>query len=215
MKRKIVLVVAFGIAFAFVESAVVTYLRALYYPEGFTFPLKILGTQHAAVELVREFATIVMLVTVGLLAGTTRWQKLSYCMIAFAVWDFFYYVWLKVILNWPATIFDWDILFLIPLPWIGPVVAPIILSLIMTTAGVLIIRLEDRGSRFHSPASTWLLSLVATAVVLFTFMRDTEATLHTHMPAPYSYTLFWIAVLFYIAAVVLAFTKRDLSGGVG
>jgi hypothetical protein len=209
MKWKIFLVIVFGVAFAFVESSVVTYLRALYYPEGFSFPLRLLGNQHVVVELVREFSTIVMLVTIGLLAGTTRWQKFSYFMVAFGVWDIFYYVWLKVILNWPVTLFDWDILFLIPLPWIGPVIAPIAISILMGIAGIMVIRFEDRGGTFHPPLSTWLLSFAATVIILFTFIRDTGATLHARLPKPYSYVLFSFAVLLYIVGLVLAFRKRE------
>ena len=122
--RTILLVSVFAVAFALVESSVVVYLRLLYYPEGFAFPLKPALMSHVAVEVSREVATIVMLAVVGLIAGRSRWQRFSYFMIAFGVWDIFYYVWLKIMLNWPASLLDWDVLFLIPVPWIGPVVAP-------------------------------------------------------------------------------------------
>jgi len=204
-ERKLTEVVVFAIAFAFVESAVVTYLRAIYYPQGFSFPLRVLGTSHMFVELTREFATIVMLVMVGSLPGNTRWQRFSYFLIAFGVWDIFYYVWLKVILNWPATLFDWDILFLIPLPWIGPVIAPILISVIMIAVGILIIRKEDHDSRFHPPLSAWLISVLASFIVLFTFMRDTDATLHSQVPQPFLYGLFVPAISLYIIAMVIAF----------
>ncbi len=215
MKRKLVLVAVFGIAFAFVESAVVTYLRAIYYPNGFCFPLTLITDQHTVVELVREFSTIVMLVAVGLLAGTSRWQKFSYFMIAFAVWDIFYYVWLKAILNWPSTIFDWDILFLIPLPWIGPVIAPVMISVIMIVAGILIIWMEERGGKFHPSWPAWLLSFVATGLVLFTFMRDTNATLYSQSPEPYNYGLFSLAVVVYVVALVFALQKNRQSAKPG
>jgi hypothetical protein len=207
-KAKLIEVVLFAIAFAFVESAVVTYLRAIYYPEGFSFPLRMLGTSHVLVELTREFATIVMLVSVGMLAGSTRWQKFSYFMIAFGVWDIFYYVWLKVTLNWPSTLFDWDILFLIPTPWIGPVIAPVLISIVMIAAGVLVIRKEERDGEFRPPLSAWLISGLGSLVMLFTFMRDTDATLYSQLPQPYLYGLFVPALLLTIFAMVLAFKSR-------
>ena len=215
MRRKIILVVFFGIAFAFVESSVVTYLRALYYPEGFSFPLKTLGSAHIAVELAREFATIVMLISIGLLAGRTAWQKFSYFMIAFGVWDVFYYVWLKVILDWPATLFDWDILFLTPLPWIGPVIAPVLISLLMSVAGVLIIQIEERGVHFKPPLSAWIISAAATLVVLLTFTRDTGATLHAQIPEPFKYEFFLPAFLLYGIALAMSFkgSHRSQSSG--
>ncbi len=207
-RRKIILVAIFAIAFAFVEAAVVTYLRAIYYPQGFSFPLQIMRSPHVSVELIREFSTIVMLFMVGLLAGTTRWQKFSYFLIAFGVWDIFYYVWLKVILNWPATLFDWDILFLIPLPWISPVIAPILISIIMIGGAIFIISKEGSEGEFHPPVSAWLISSLACVLVLFTFMRDTKASLHSGHPQPYYYELFVPALLLYLLAMILAFRKN-------
>lgn len=207
--RTLLKVTVFAIAFAFVESAVVTYLRAIYYPGGFAFPLKMLGTSHVLVELAREFATIVMLAVVGTLAGTTRWQKFSYFLIAFGVWDIFYYVWLKVILNWPATLFDWDILFLIPLPWIGPVVAPVLVSIIMIAGGIMIIRMEERQQDFHPPKLAWWISGLASCAILYTFMRDTAATLHSQVPQPYLYGLFVPAIVLYLVSMFLAFRTHS------
>jgi hypothetical protein len=207
-KRILILVAIFAIAFAFVEAAVVTYLRAIYYPQGFSFPLRIMGSSHVSVELIRELSTIVMLIVVGLLAGTTRWQKFSYFLIAFGVWDIFYYVWLKVILNWPATLFDWDILFLIPLPWIGPVIAPILISLVMIVGGILTIKKEDGDGEVHPPLSVWLISGFASLMALFTFVVDTGATFHSQLPKPFDYEFFVPAILLYLFAIYLAFRRK-------
>ncbi|HKK21835.1 MAG TPA: hypothetical protein VJ983_10215, partial [candidate division Zixibacteria bacterium] len=65
----LITVILFAVAFGYLEAAVVTYLRDLYYPEGFQFPVKALPTSRIAIELVREFATLVMVTTVGILAG--------------------------------------------------------------------------------------------------------------------------------------------------
>ena len=37
--RRILVLAAFGIAFGFIEAAVVVYLRGLFYPNGFSFPI--------------------------------------------------------------------------------------------------------------------------------------------------------------------------------
>ena len=134
--NKIIWISVFAVAFAAVESAVVVYLRALYYPEGFSLPLKIFGRNHLWVELARELATMVMLASVAVLTGSNRWQRFAYFLISFGVWDIFYYVWLKVMINWPSSIFDWDILFLLPVPWIGPVIAPVLVSFFMILGGL-------------------------------------------------------------------------------
>src|SRR5512134_294061 len=101
-ERKLLWVSLFGVAFALVESSVVVYLRSLYYPEGFAFPLKLMSPQHVGVELSREAATIVMLAAIGVVAGSKAWEKFAYFLVAFGVWDIFYYVWLRVMLDWPA-----------------------------------------------------------------------------------------------------------------
>jgi hypothetical protein len=206
--RRLFHVFLFAVSFAFVESAVVVYLRAIYYPEGFSFPLHVMRTPHLLVELFRELSTIVMLVSAGLLAGSTRWQKFSYFLVAFGIWDIFYYVWLKVILNWPATLFDWDILFLIPLPWIGPVIAPILVSLVMIATGTMIIQKEAGGEEFRPSLSSWLISGTASLVILYTFVRDTGATLQSQLPQPFRYEFLVPAILLYIFAMNLAFRKN-------
>ena len=201
---------SFAITFGLVEAVVVVYLRALYYPEGFVFPLKMISQSHLMAELAREFATIVMLISVGAIAGISRWQKFSYFMIAFGIWDIFYYVWLKVFLDWPLSLTDWDILFLIPIPWIGPVIAPIVISILMIIAGWAIIRREEGGNSFSPPSSSWVLGGIGTAVVLFTFLRDTGATLKGGVPEPFWYWLFGIGAMFYAGALYVALQK---SGG--
>jgi hypothetical protein len=115
------MVVLYAIAMAWVEAAVVFYLRSMigriepHQPD----PLPVIGG-FASVELLREFATLVMLLAVGILAGRTGRARLGYAAIAFGVWDIFYYVFLKIICGWPHSLLDWDVLFLLPLPWWGP-----------------------------------------------------------------------------------------------
>ncbi len=55
---KLIWVAIFSISMGFVESAVVVYLRRIYYPEGFLFPLKPLIDNLIEVEVLREAATI-------------------------------------------------------------------------------------------------------------------------------------------------------------
>jgi hypothetical protein len=50
----------FAVAFAYIESSVVVYLRALYYPQGFAFPLKQTSPSVYLTEAGREVATIVV-----------------------------------------------------------------------------------------------------------------------------------------------------------
>ncbi len=213
--RRIFWVSLFAVAFAFVESSVVVYLRALYYPEGFTFPLKLMSAQHVSVELARELSTIVMLAAVGMIAGSTRWNRFAYFAIAFGVWDIFYYVWMKLILDWPATLLDWDILFLIPVPWIGPVIAPVIISLLLIAAGWMILRQENAGRAFKPSRSVWLLASAGTVCILLAFTYDLDAALRFQMPKAFPFKLFSAGILLYVSALWKAFSTSRPSSSTG
>ena len=206
--RPILLVSIFAIAFAFVEASVVVYLRHIFYPAGFAFPLSSAMSSQIAVEVSREFATIVMLVTVGMIAGTNRWQRFSYFLIGFGVWDIFYYLWLKVILNWPASLFDWDILFVIPIPWIGPVIAPVLVSLIMIGGGWLILRKEAERGSFRASRTAIALAILGSVAVLLSFVLDTDATLRFQYPKAYHYELLVLGMVCYAGALVA--TSRNV-----
>jgi len=198
-------IVLFSAAFAFVEASVVVYLRELYYPHGFAFPLSPIEPLHLIVELCRELATILMLIAVGWLAGATRWQKTAWFMIAFGLWDILYYVWLKVTLGWPSSLFEPDVLFLIPIPWIGPVIAPVIVSLMLIASGWLILRTEYSSGGFSPPPSAWGFAGLGTALILYTFLSDIPASLQFQVPSPYNYWIFAAGVACYGAGMVVAF----------
>ncbi len=147
-----VMIILFSIAFAWVESAVVVYLREIYFDGDFKFPLVVFWEEGkhiidplVRIELGREIATIIMLVAAGCLSGKNGLQKFCYFMVGFGIWDIFYYVWLYVLVGWPESLMTWDLLFFVPLPWVGPVITPMIIALTMIVAGSIIISLDDRG----------------------------------------------------------------------
>jgi hypothetical protein len=123
----------------------VIYLRRLYFPGGFRFPMQMIDTDMAVVELWREAATLTMLIAVGSLAGRTRAERFSYFIYCFGLWDLVYYAFLKLALGWPESLLTWDILFLLPVPWVGPVLAPCIVALSMCAIALTAIRFTDRG----------------------------------------------------------------------
>lgn len=138
LSKTLVGLTIFSIAMGYLESAVVIYLRMIYYPGGFRFPLAPIPSHVALIEFFRELATLLMLAGVAWLGGRTRPQRFAYFLFCFGVWDIFYYAFLKLLLGWPASFFTWDILFLIPVPWIGPVIAPCIVSLTMIVYAIIL-----------------------------------------------------------------------------
>ena len=124
----------YAVAFGYLEAAVVVYLRAIYYPEGFSFPLKPMEPGILGVEIGREAATIAMIFAIAWAAARSRWQTLIGFALVFGVWDITYYVGLKILLDWPASLAELDVLFLIPTVWVGPVWAPSLIALPMSAA---------------------------------------------------------------------------------
>ena len=172
--RRWIIVVVFAAAMAWVEAAVVFYLRTMidriepYQPN----PFPVIGN-FAPTELVREAATLVMLLTVGWLAGRTWRDRLGYAGVAFGVWDLLYYVFLKEMCGWPHSLLDWDVLFLLPLPWWGPVLAPVSIAILMIVWGTLASQPRHQRLDFRNAWGVWLLNLIGTLLALFLFMADT------------------------------------------
>ena len=198
------LVVVFAAGMAWVEAASVYYLRAMVDRiEPYQMnPLPIHGVL-GPVEVVREAATLVMLLMVGMLTARTWPRRLGYTAIAFGVWDILYYGFLKIICGWPTSIFDWDILFLLPLPWWGPVIAPVSIALLMVAWGTLATQFTDgpsgsRAARGRGP----LLALggVGIALALAVFMVDSLRTItqgrdvREMLPGPFNWPVFCVAL---------------------
>ena len=129
IRRAFVWMAVFYAAMAYLESAVVVYLRALYYPSGFDFPLVPMDRSLVFTEVWREAATLIMLLAPAAILTRSRMERFAWFCFGFGVWDIFYYVWLKALLDWPADLLSRDLLFLIPVPWVGPVWAPCAISL--------------------------------------------------------------------------------------
>lgn len=171
--NKILIVTIFAIAMGFLEAVVVIYLRKLFYPGGFNFPLRgFIDPSILGIEWLREFATIVMLLTIGILAGKKLYEKFAYFIYSFAIWDIFYYVFLKITLNWPSSFLDWDLLFLIPLPWIAPVIAPLLCTAPIIIAAFLIFHFEDSGIRIKVKLKELSLIVIGLVIILYTWLYD-------------------------------------------
>lgn len=207
--KRFMIMVVFAAAFAYIESAVVIYLRVIFYPDGFTFPLpNLLDFQNAEkylllTEIGREAATLVLILTACILFGRNRHQRFAYFLAIFAVWDIFYYVWLKVILDWPVSIMDWDILFLIPTIWASAVLYPVIMSVIMLAFAGLILHRDAIGKPINVRPLDWLVFLVASVVIVVSF-----CTPGRHIAdADYKAYFYWPIFAFGAATAVATFAK--------
>jgi hypothetical protein len=172
LRRLLLAITAFAIAMAYLESAVVVYLREILYPEGFDFPLSQMPVRLAVTELLREAATLAMLVTLGIIAARRFSTGFAWFIYAFAIWDIFYYVFLWFLLGWPPSLLTWDILFLIPTTWTGPVLSPVLVSLTMILLAVVILVAAEQGRDTRIPAKIWAGLILGSLILIFGFIFD-------------------------------------------
>ncbi len=170
--KKLLYIFIFAVAMAFLESAVVVYLRALYYPDGFSFPLQTLDTGIAITELFRELATVIMLLGIAFIAAKEGIERFACFIFTFAVWDIFYYVFLKLLINWPESLLTWDVLFLIPVTWVGPVVGPVVNSLTMILIALLIFHFRNRGKKTFFNSLEWARLIIGSVIVLVSYTEE-------------------------------------------
>ena len=175
---------------AYIESAVVVYLRHLYYPEGFRFPLAFIPGEIYAIELGRELGTLVMLFTLSWLSGRDRWERFLHFCFLFGVWDLFYYLWLKLFLGWPESLLTWDILFLIPLPWLAPVLAPVLISVALVGGSVYLLELRSRGVAIRFSGAAWAAVIAAGFLVIGSFLWNYPAAAGGRIPERFPWILF-------------------------
>ena len=199
LNKNLFAVFIFSIAMAYLESAVVVYLRYLYYPMGFIFPIKMIPNQTLFIELGREAATIIMLLAIALLSSKLKRQRIFFFFFAFGVWDIFYYIWLKIFINWPQTLLADDLLFLIPVPWIAPIVAPILISVLFITISIMALKKIEKGKQVEISKTNAAIILVGVLLILISFMWNYQERLISTSPVEFFWMVFIIGLLLMIA----------------
>lgn len=189
IRKTIFWLTLFSIAMGYLETSVVVYVRELYYPGGFKFPLVPIAHHIAVTEFWREAATIIMLAGIGILAGRNNAQRFVFFLYSFAIWDIFYYVFLYVLLLWPENLFTWDILFLIPVPWVGPVICPCLVSLAMIILMISTVHWQIKGKSGKLIWKEGVVLLLGCAIIITSFIWDYLEFVHAHPTGKSSFTL--------------------------
>jgi hypothetical protein len=227
MRRAVAALFLFGISFGYLEAAVVVYLRVIYdpirqriHPErrpNDLFPLitpqQLADTgpenpRRLAVEVGREAATMLMLAAVALAIGRNLHEWFAAFAISFGVWDISFYAFLKLLIHWPDSLRTWDILFLIPLPWVGPVWAPLLVALSMIICGLISLRTGGpHGGPLH-----WMGVLAGAAVIVLAFVWDFRNTTAGGWPNSFNWPLFLAGEALGLSAFLLAIKTREYPG---
>jgi hypothetical protein len=128
-------------------------------------------------------------------------------------------VFLKMMCGWPHTLLDWDVLFLLPMPWWGPVLAPVLISVLMILWGTAASQFERKHTPLLSNWRVWVLNFAGVALALYVFMADTIAAaqrgldaIRMVLPEKFNWSLFGIALLLMSAPVLQTgrqFLKRQ------
>lgn len=180
-KKNLLWITLLTLAMGMVESAVVIYLRELYYPAGFKFPVQLASTTVAITEVIRELATMIMLLAIGMLAGKSKTERFAWFIYSFAIWDISYYLFLYLIIGWPVSLSEWDILFLIPMLWVGPVWAPLLLSTLMIVLALCILY-SNQTQKVTLKMREWGLLIAGALIVIIAFCKDYYGFVTSHHP---------------------------------
>ena len=216
-KRQTIAVLLFGISFGYVEAAVVTYLRPQFYAVRTTFtrpshdPLPMLSAQQVRAvgpdmgrtvrtEVGREAATLLMLGAVAAAVGGSMARWLAFFLLAFGAWDISYYAFLKVLIDWPKSLLTWDVLFLIPVPWSGPVLAAGLVALTMVGTALVYLWRESKYDLLGLRAVHWLGVGVGALLILAAFTRDFRNVMAGGMPKPFAWPLFALGEILWVWA---------------
>jgi hypothetical protein len=238
LTRPYLALLLFGIAFGYVEAAVVVYLRAVLEPvrhasfrpeeDDGVFPLLTTKQIEEAgpdyvraldVEAGREAATLFMLAAAGLAVACNFRTWLAGFMISFGVWDIFYYVFLRLLVRWPDSLMTWDILFLLPVPWVGLVISPVIVSLSMIATGGAILWREEAGRPIEFRAAHWAAIFGGGLTVIVAFCWDWRHAAAGGLPHQFNWPLFALGEAIGLASFLHAWRYpiklSSTSGGAG
>jgi hypothetical protein len=218
--------VLFGAAFGYVEASVVAYLRAIYSPyhthyypiaaADDLFPLLTLdqlhemGPEHETrlrIELGRELATILMLAGAAVMAGRNMREWVAIFVACFGVWDITFYLGLKVLIHWPASLLTWDLLFLLPVPWVGPVIAPVVVAASMIAMGLVVLWREYQGKPVRIGRGRWVVIVLGWVLVFVAFTADVVNTTKGGYPKTFQWLLFFVGELTWFSAFLAALKR--------
>jgi hypothetical protein len=176
-KKRFFYVAIYAIGMAYLEASIVVYLRKLYGISDLMISVPAFDPVVSVIELGRELATLIMLLAVGLVSGKKFQSQIGFSLYAFGLWDIWYYIWLVIFIGFPQSLFDWDLLFLIPLPWWGPVIAPVMISVLMIISGVRLALLEEKGLFVRLKWLDWAMLALGSGTMLYAFMSEAISSL--------------------------------------
>ncbi len=219
--RQLIFLTVFAISMAYLEAAIVVYLRQLFHPQNLrqVFPLGEFSSSFLVLEVGREAATIIMMWAVARLISRGRVGRLFPLFVfLFGVWDLFYYFWLKILIGWPVHWLEWDILFLIPFAWVGPWITAALIALLLVVWSFILLR-KDIAFRNHRRFRLLFLPGCLICIAAFiqpalaAYLQSGKSALAAFQPSHFWWPLF--AMGYFLLAVGLWSTMKagDANSG--
>jgi hypothetical protein len=153
-----------------------------------------------------------MLVALAALVGRDVLDRFFVFAFVFGVWDIVYYVGLRLCLGWPESLLTWDILFLLPLPWLAPVLYPVMVSLALVAGCLLHDALRARGRVPRLGGVEWLVASAGASVIVVAFCWNWRTVLEQRIPTVFPAALFFAGLLCGTAPFVRAFLRSAREG---
>jgi hypothetical protein len=143
--------------------------------------------------------------------GQNALQKFCFFMIAFGIWDLFYYVWLWVMASWPENLMTWDFLF-----------SSLLVASAMAGVGSSFIYCEGKSHVIHWRWYDWLVESTCGFLLMVAFcfdwkniLRVPDGAARSGIPNPFAWWLFLPVLLFAILYAVVRLrqsaTERPVS----
>jgi len=215
---------ALALAFGVIEASVAIYLREIYVRDAslgassrlpnLEVTLVSLPEPLIALEIAREACTLILLAGVGWLSGRRFAERAGGFFLAFGIWDLAYYGVLWIVLGWPTRLTAWDVLFLIPIPWVAPMWAPAFVALLFVLAGSYLYWTPDYERRYGWTDAT---ALAASGLLtLAAFLVESQAAVVHRVPERFPVWLYWsglaIGIAWFVRYELSAAKSRRFSG---
>jgi hypothetical protein len=205
----------FAVTMGLFEGAVVVYLRRLWELGAIDVAAVTLSNRLILTEVIREAASLVMIASVAWLSGRRPLERLGYAAVIFGTWDLVFYAILRLLIGWPAGLLDWDVLFLIPRAWIGPVLAPVLVSVLLVAGGTFVALREGTGPGLRFGAGAWTGAGLGGAVVIASFLMPTAPRSATDEPTGFSWGVFLAGLVLASASFLYGLWRSRADAGAG
>ena len=199
-------VIIFAIAMGILEAICVVYIRQIIFPPDGNIANTPISNFNFTIEAIRESMTIIMLTTVSILSAYNVRTRIAMFFLAFGTWDILYYVGLRIFLQWPASIMNWDTLFLIPVAWYSPVLVPVLISIYFISGSIFIILHEGNGTKLKFSFTVVILQFLGFVVWFYSFIQNSTIISEVgYANAEYSWSLFFLGLILGGSSLTISF----------